>query len=521
VLRVVPGQISASTLFGDVPTRASRLGAGPLAVVVSGEAVEGERMGGFVELPSDACVLAYGRASSSIDDLDLAAFDDEGNPVAVDQGKDPKPTLVLCPPQPARVYLGAFVVTGMGWVGVGVQSLPRERAEEIARAFGAHGALGEGGPKGLDDHARAHRQALGGEWEEVYTRALAIDSRAPAAVTFPVEADQCVDAVVVPGDEVQLLEVEAVDDAGRVVARAREGGSDRTLTVCSPVAFSGSLLVRPHVGRGLAAVVLARTRASTARDLTAKPEVLWEAASAPLEAAVTERSDLLGREGYGPARSTTHGALMLGHRVSLPLDLDGPPGACSRLDIVAGAPLSLLEARAWTDDGALVASDEGAWSATLFACGHGKRHLDLETRGRPGPFALLVRPERWRDPVFGAHPLAAGRMMTRASDGGTRILPGVPISARSLSLDADHLVAWKETVPPSGCLYVSAGAEGDGGGLELRVFDAASGEELDRSHAQHAVGVRACGPQATVPVVRFELRATSGKLDVVVGERVK
>ena len=525
-LRVVPGQISASTLFGDVPARASRLGAGPLAVVVSGEAVEGERMGGFVELPADTCVLAYGRASSSIDDLDLAAFDDDGNPLAVDQGKDPKPTLLLCPPQPARVYLGAFVVTGMGWVGVGVQSLPKERAEEIAGAFGAHGALGEGGRtadawRGLDDHARAHRQALGGEWEEFYTRALAIDSRAPAAVNLPVEADQCVDAVIVPGDEVQLLEVEAVDDAGRVVARAREGGNDRTLTVCSPIPFNGSLLVRPHVGRGLAAVVLARTRASTARDLTAKPEVLWEAASAPLASAVTERSDLLGREGYGPARSTTNGTLTLGHRASLRLDPSGPPGSCTRLDVVAGAPLSLLDARAWADDGALLAADEGAWSATLFTCGHGKGHVDLETRGRPGPFALMARPERWHDPVFAAHPLAAGRMMTRASDGGTRILPGVPISARALSLDADHLVAWTETVPPSGCLYVSAGAEGDGGGLELRAFDAATGEELDRSHAQHAVGVRACGPASVVPVVRFELRATSGKLDVVVGERVK
>ena len=47
----------------------------------------------------------------------------------------------------------------------------------------------------------------------------------PTVVSFPVEADQCVDAVLVPGDEVALVEIEAVDDAGRVVARAREGGA--------------------------------------------------------------------------------------------------------------------------------------------------------------------------------------------------------------------------------------------------------------------------------------------------------
>ena len=37
----------------------------------------------------------------------MTAFSDEGNPVAVDEGQDPKPTLLLCPPHPDRLYLAA------------------------------------------------------------------------------------------------------------------------------------------------------------------------------------------------------------------------------------------------------------------------------------------------------------------------------------------------------------------------------------------------------------------------------
>jgi hypothetical protein len=530
--RVISGDLDANVLFGEVPARASRLGAGPATLVASGEAVEGERVGAFVELPSDACVLAYARASSSIEDLDLAAFDDDGSPLAIDEGPDPKPTLLLCAvgthAAPSRVYIAAHVVNGEGLVGVAAQTVPRDRASEVARALGAHGAVGDGPQpadawQGLDDHVRAHRQALGGTWDEFRKAAVVLDSRVPTVVTFPVEADSCVDAVLVPGDEVALLEVEAVDDAGRVVARAREGGSDRTLTVCSPMAFEGSLLIRPHVGRGLAAVVLAKTRASSSRDLTTKPDVLWEATSMPLDAAKTEREGTLARAGYGGASSSTKGDLPLGRRATIPLDL-GTGAGCTRIDVVAGAPLSLVDARVWSekrDRSELVTSGEGAWGAALFACTHGKVRLDLEARGRGGPFAVTTRPEKWKDAAFARSPLAAARMMARAADGSATILDGVASGARALSLDPDKLVTWTETVAAGQCLQVSAGAEGEGTGMELRAFDTASGDEIDRSHAQRAVSVRACAELATARGVRLELRTTSGRLDVVVGERTR
>src|SRR5690606_4768635 len=69
--RVSPGGLEARPLLGDLPLRASKLGAGPLAIVASGPMAEGERLGAFVEVPRDACLLAYGRASASLEDIDL------------------------------------------------------------------------------------------------------------------------------------------------------------------------------------------------------------------------------------------------------------------------------------------------------------------------------------------------------------------------------------------------------------------------------------------------------------------
>jgi hypothetical protein len=530
--RVVAGELDPAPLLGDIPVRASRLGAGPVATIASGEAVDGERLGAFIDLPPDACVLLYARASSSVEDLDLAAFDDEGALVAVDEGRDPKPTLLLCPPEPARVYVGARVASGEGLVAVAAQTVPRDRADEIGRAFAAHGVLGGGsrpadGWPGLDDHLRARRVALGGTWEDFYRRVLRLDSRVPTVVSFPVDADQCVDVVLVPGDEVALVEIEAVDDAGRVVARARDGGSDRSLTVCSPITFRGSLIVRPHVGSGLAAIVLAKAPGSTARDLTSKPETLWAPATLSLEAAKSERTEALTRGGYGAAAFTAGGALTLGRRTTIPIEV-APPGGCTRIDVVGGAPLAVVEGRAWMDrgDGVSVLSEgEGVWGAALFACaragGAGKTWLDLEAHGRSGPYAVSTRPERWRDTAFAAHPLAASRMLARAADGPAMLLPGTAVSTRAATLEDGKVLSWTETVPPWGCLQATAGGEGEGTGLELRVFDGVTGEELDRSHAERAVSVRACAPEKKVPDVRFELRVTSGKLDVVVGERVR
>lgn len=520
---VVPGSLEVRPLLGDLPLRAGRAGAGPLSIVAAGTMIEGERLGAFVDVPRDACLLAYARAAPSLEDIDLAAFADEGNPLAVDEGPDPRPTLLLCPPHPDRVYVAAHAASGEGLCVVGAQLVPREHAEPVARAVAARGALGgarrtpEAWP-GLDDQVRAHRAAIGGAWEEARRVAVPVDARAPSAVAFAVEEGGCTDAIVVPDEDVALLDVDVVDDEGRLVARAKQGREARFVTVCSPVALSGSLEVRPHVGRGLVAVVLGRAKGDAVREVRTRSEIAWYAPAQPLDATRAARNAALAKAGYAAPTATINGQLALGRRTTVPVDLAA--GACTRIDVVAGAPLALVEASAWDDSGALLAAAEGADGATLFACGKGKARVDLAARGRPGPYSVLVRPERWKDPVFAAHPLAAGRMLRRAATGPLATHEGASGGVKHATVDAAHQYVQAASIAPNACVHVAAGVEGEGTGLELRMVDAPSGEELDRSAGQTAAAVRACAPPDATRTVRVEARASAGKLDLVVGERV-
>ncbi|WP_394827529.1 hypothetical protein [Pendulispora albinea] len=540
--RIVLGELDAKIILGDLPARALKLGAGPLAMLSAGEQVEGERIGGFFEAPENACLLAYARGSTTIDDLDVVAFAEEGNPIAADQAPDAHPTILVCPPHPGRMYIAAHVANGEGLVGIGAHIVPVARAAEIGRAFGARGSHGDGTRAaeawpGLDDRLRTHRQAVGGTWEDFRRVAVRVDSRSQANVAFPVEANQCIHVVVVPDEDVALLEVEALDDAGRVVARAHEGLKEPNFVLCSPVAFEGVLTVRPHVGNGLAAVVLARTKGEGAREFSGRASVVWTASPLSLDLARTARNAELTRAGYAAPTSTRNGQLVLGRRLTVPLDLPpqtGGPSACARVDVVGGAPLALVEANIWAapsasapsasssdSGGALLASGEGTGSTTLFVCGRTKAQIELETRGRPGPFSVLVRPERWQNALFAAHPLAATRMLARAAVGESLVHEGVVAGVKHVTLDPARRVTYAMTAGPGQCVRIAVGIDGEGSGVELRLFDAATSEELDRAAGEKGVSARACAPPSSPRSLRIEMRGTAGKPEAIVGERIR
>lgn len=520
--QVTPGSLSPTPLLGDIPAKATQLGAGPVSIIASGPLGEGDRVGAFVDVPQDACLLTYGRAAASLEDIDLAIFADEGSPLAVDEGPDPRPTLLLCPPHPNRVYVAAHAAGGEGMCVVAAQLVSQARAPQLARALNARGgAFGasrtpEAWP-GLDAQVRKHRALAGGTWEEIRRVAVGIDARAVAAVALPIEEGGCADVLVVPDDDVAMVDVDVLDGEGRIVARAKDSGPARSVTLCSPIPVAASVELRPHVGRGLVAVVLSKAKAETTRELALRPDIVWVAPSKPIEATRAAREAELTKSGYGAATSTHNGQLQLGRRATVALDL--VPNVCTRLDVVAGAPLALVDASAWDDGGTLLANGEGADGATMFACGKGKARIDLGTRGRPGPYAVLARPEKWKDPAFSAHPLAASRMLSRiaASPGG--IYEGAAAGVRAAQIDASHQYMQNTSIPPGKCLRVAVGAEGEGTGLDLRLFDAASGEELDRAHGQTSAAVRACtGSEARS--VNIEARASAGKLSAVFGSRL-
>jgi hypothetical protein len=153
----------------------------------------------------------------------------------------------------------------------------------------------------------------------------------------------------------------------------------------------------------------------------------------------------------------------------------------------------------------------------LFACARTGARLELEARGRPGPFAVTVRPERWKDAAFEAHPLAASRMLARAAMGPDTLLDGKEVTTRELVLDGDRVTSWSENIAAGKCLRATVGAEGDGAGIEVRAFEGT--DEIDRSEAADAASVKACATAESPRAVRFEVRASAGHMAAVLGER--
>jgi hypothetical protein len=522
---IAQGQLDPHGLIAAFADRAARVGAGAPSLVASAQAVENAWVGAFVEIPEGDCLLSYARGAPSIEDVDVAVYSDEGTSLAVDEGRDVHPTVLLCAPHPRRVFVSAHVVDGEGLVAVGAQVVPRDRAEIVARALGARGGA-TGGPRppsawpGLEDAVHVHRLELGGAWEEFKRVALPVDSRLPTEVSFPIGPDECVDALVLADDGASQLDVEALDADGRVIARARGAAGPCTLTVCSPAEIAGSLSIRPHSGMGLAAVVLGRAHADVARDLSSRADVAWRGASEPLGTARKTHEAMLAKSGYDAPSVGTSGTLVIGKRVSVPLDLKLLGAPCGRIDVIAGAPLGLVDARVRDDAGALLASDRASSSLALFVCAKEGVHLELEALGRPGPYGITVRPERWRDPALAGRSLAASRMLSRSAKGPGSLMDGKELRVRPLSLSADKLERFTETVAQGKCLQVTIGVQGDGAGVELRALDE-SGADVDRSEGPHAASVRVCAPPAAPKTVRFEARASAGKVDAVLGERLQ
>jgi hypothetical protein len=281
------------------------------------------------------------------------------------------------------------------------------------------------------------------------------------------------------------------------------------------------LTLRPHSGRGLAAVVLARARRETLRGSVGKVDLAWAATERSLDDARADLKKELAQAGYADAYWTLAGTLVTGRRAQIPVDRPaGMRASCIRIDAVAGAPLTLIDASLWDDGGRLLSTNDGVSQTTVFACQKKPGRLDLETRGRPGPFAVTARAEQWSDPVFAASPIAAGRMLGVLGDGPMMSLKGAPVPVRRFSLDSARVERWEETIPLSQCLKVGIGIDGEGGGLTVRAFDTQTGDELDRAHGQRATQIRACASAVGPRRVRIETAIAGGKVDVVAGARM-
>lgn len=515
-LRVIADGVDGQRWLAPGAARALAAGAGPLRVLGAEVVAEGDRVGAFVEIPEGECAVAFSRASPTVVDVDMFAFDDDGSAFAADESPEQEAAVLVCPPHPRRLYVVARVMAGSGVLGVGVQSVPRAAADAVARAVGARGRLGEDSGRldawpGLEAKIRAHRAALGGRWEDLRRLALPVSPRAASRVSASLEPGRCLAVLVTPSEEVSSLEVVVEDAEARILARSRDQGRDRSMVLCASRPALVSIAIRPRATPGLVAVTLSRGAPGVEPEIDARARVVHVSQTLDLDAARAAAAALTRSLGYAAPRTAATGAARVGARVTVPLVL---PAGCARFDVIAGKPLVGLGASLWDDRGALLAEARAGGSAALFTCGHGgPARLDLEALDSPGPFAVEQRRDQAAPPALMAHPLAAARLLARMSAGGEAADAAAASGAVVVALDETSLRTLPVTVPPGRCVEVLAALDAGGSGLDLRLVDGAGESTLSR--ARHVTADRVCAAPGGKPAAA-ELRVLSGKAEALV-----
>ncbi|HEX4338137.1 MAG TPA: hypothetical protein VH062_19650 [Polyangiaceae bacterium] len=496
--------------------RATSAGAGPATVLASGAGAPGDSVGGRLSVAPADCAVFLARGSKSIEDLDLFVYGDDGTLLGGDETASENASAVVCPPHPERIYAFARVAAGRGVLALSAQLVKPENADRVAHAVGAAGKLHEqalaGGWPGLEEALAEHRRVLGGAWKDARRVAVPLDPRVATRTSAAIEPGECVDVLVLPSDEVAFVELTALDDAGRIVGRAPSEERLPSLRACSLLHAELTLELRPHAGRGLAAVVLSTT--NDAKPLAELPGtvVLDVPGDEPRAAALLAKT--LTRAGYAAPLSVIRGTTGVGHRLSAALEL---PDGCSRLDVEAAEPSRGVDAWLWDGNGALVAHDDGGARATLFACGKEPHaRLDVEAVAHPGPFAVELRPVAGAAPVLAQHPLAAGRLLGRLSEAGRIGTPRDLAPPRVVSLAPTRLVTDDTKVPPGQCVDVALALGPGAEGAELRLLDPETNEELALARGTYSALAEACALDRPTPLaVRLELRAAAGSGDAL------
>lgn len=515
------GRLDGQRLLAEDAALAIAAGAGPLRILGADIASEGDRIGAFVEIPEGECLVALARPSPTIGDVDLFAFEDDGSPFATDESPNQGGTILVCPPHPRRLYVVARVMAGVGLLSVGVQSVPAAKAEAVTAAVRARGRPGEDTGRldawpGLESKVREHRAAVGGKWEDVRRVAVPVTPRATSRISIALDPDRCADILLAPSEEVTSLDAVVEDARGRVIARTRERGRDRSAVVCAASRAEISVAMRPRASQGLVAVIIARSApgASAEVALTTFADHVTQPRDLPEARGALERA--LAGHGYGPPRLAGTSSARTGQRATVAVDV---PAGCARVDVVAGKPLGAFRADLWDDQSTLVTQAYGGAQATFFACGKGGSwRADVEALDAPGPFAVEVRKEKTAPAALVAHPLAAARLLGRLEAAGTPVDASAAQSAQVLPLDAAALRTTTFAVPVNACIEVIAALDAGGQGLDMRVIDGTTSESSLVRGATVASD-RLCAGGAPKSG-KAELRLSAGKADALVLTRV-
>jgi hypothetical protein len=487
--------------------------------VVAVEAgVAGDRIATLVDLPESSCAVFIARGTETIEDLDLLAYGEDGAVLGMDEGPDKTPALLVCPPHPARVYVAARVAAGHGLVAIGVERVAPKDAEHAADAYHARHRQSETDSRlaawpGLSERVAEHRQRLGGKWQDVRRVAVPLDARIPTRISATIEENRCLHALVLATDELSHVELSVLDPNGQILGRATALGRDRSIVVCSPLTSPVTFEFRPQGGRGVAVLVLSQSEPGSANQIDDAFRVeLYPSGS--LDDTRQKNASRLDGLGYSKAKVLKTGTLQPGRLDSASFAL---PKGCSRVDILAGAPVRAMSARLWAADDSLIAMSDGHAAPVLFACSAGGPvRLDTESLARPGPYSVELRVEPEAPAILQTYPLAAGRLLAHMIEHGL-IRSGTQAGKITHhTLTPEHLDTEELLVPIGRCVDLTLAVGAGATGAEVRLVDTDSGEELALARGTNATSARACALDArgggTVHA-RAELRVAAGQAE--------
>ena len=506
------GGIDTDALLGSSAETALSEGATPLRLVAAGAAAEGDRLGGFVNVRQDSCLVAYARGTSDVEDLDVLTFDDRGASLTADQSISPNPAVVLCPPHPDRIYVAARVASGHGLVALGVQAIDPNQAAAVAIKLGAQMSSSEGqlmtqeSWPGLAKRIEQRRAELSGRWMELRRLSMPVSPRAESYVSVPLPASRCLDVLVMPNEETRGLRVDVADDNGTIITRGAERGEDRVALVCSPVETTITVGVRPRRGHGLAAVVLSRSEAGGETELAIRPDARRVGPMQPLDDVRKQVGSTLTAARYPKAKEVGRGPLEIGNTVLHSVRLN--PG-CTRFDVLAGTPIASIRASLWAGD-ALWASAEGGEQTTLYGCTSQPADVEIEVEGQgpPGQHAVEARAEVRPPAILRDHPIAAGRLLARANGGGEVVPASSMADVRVLEVDRDHRGSYPMTIAKGTCKLVIAALGPGATGVEVQAV--AGNTVISKGNGGSVASVRVCADEAPLSA-EIRVSVSAGK----------
>jgi hypothetical protein len=488
--------------------RAEVAGADPARILLAEAGAVGDRFASVVDVDEQDCLLVMARASDKIADLDLYIYNESGSILSIDDRPDAKPSLLLCPPHPRHVYITARIATGQGVVVVGAHRVTAQAAKPVRRALQlleneSRGDMADGASLDLDQRVVAHHLAIGGKWIAVAQSTIVVDSRVPAVASLVIRENSCIDALVIPTTRVSALDIEFQDNNGHTLGRAPIADGERWMVACSRESRAVTLQIRPHDGNGSVVLLVSR---GTLEMGHATRQAIELGESQSLQLLTDSEHKALEHLGYSPAKILGSFQIERGfqHRF-----VAHARSGCTRFDVFAGAPSLGVQARIYSADGELLASDGGTQHFPLLACLPGRITVVIEAVGRGGPVQVEQRQDVIDNPHAMNLPRAAARMFQRAYNLGLAKSFGQLSSVESISLADTKILERELTLAPGQCDGYLMSLDGDATGVDLRIIDTITDEVLGGEQHIDTAHADICAPSGEKPHT-YRLRATLG-----------